>query len=476
MENISLGDDFDFKDEEMEEVEGKRSNDVELIPEDSGFISDTGEIVVMDDDGDTENFKLKYVDIMDIAIPNRIRLTTVVDDLIKSIKSTGLLSPVIVAPTATEGNYVLLDGYRRLLACAKSGKRNIPCIINNKVNTPEIPILEALYNHNKAYSIEEIRKYIDYLEKQKGIMSGSMIEYLLQMNSGDYTKLKDLLDDGDEEILEKLYGGQLTIEQAFKKLEMRRKKESQDEKDIRRAEKVYENEQKSGADDIAGSGEEADGISLSDEEIKDLVLDPRSLDEGLEDASLNEMLDEGKQIDGYESKKQSVDNRERIDPTIRREVFIRDNYTCQCCKEGGGSYVDVLEAHHIIPVFLNGGLSAEVAGDTMENIICVCIKCHRQIHLYSTNELVIPKEKSKEEIEKLDSEERVLYNNEQMKFKRIVKLGTIIRNGIARKGIKIEQYKKDNPSRSIGRTNPGFRNGVSPEEADIAYKNQKKEA
>jgi len=439
MESINLGADFD----------GVEREDVEVIPEDSGFISETGEIVVMDNDGTSENFEFQYVDIMDIAVPKRIRLTNVVDDLIKSIKSTGLLSPVIVAPTATEGNFVLLDGYRRLMACAKSGIRNIPCVINTKVSTPEIPILEALYNHNKYYSIEEIKKYIEYLETQKGIMSGSMIEYLLQMNSGDYTKLKDLLDDGDEEILEKLYSGQFTIEMAFRKLEQRRKKESQDEKDIRRAEKVYENEKRSGADDIAGSGEEADeGVSLTDEEIRELVVDPRSLDEGLEEASLGEMVTEGKNTAGFEPHKQKAGDREYIDPVIRKSVMARDNYTCACCKRGGETFVDVLDFHHILPVYLGGE-------DTPENGVTLCLTDHRLVHLYASGDLYIPAEKTKEELEKLSEDERIIYRDEQMRFKRVVRLGQVIRDALAARGIKREQYKKEHPTGSIGRNKPG---------------------
>ena len=53
--------------------------------------------------------------------------------------------------------------------------------------------------------------YIDYLEKEKGILSASMIEYLLQMNSGDYTKLKDILNDDDDDIVSKLMDGTYTI-------------------------------------------------------------------------------------------------------------------------------------------------------------------------------------------------------------------------------------------------------------------------
>ena len=154
------------------------------------FISDTGDIVVMDPNEKGDNFKLIYVDIENIAIVPRIRKNKNVEDLVRSIKSTGLLKPIIVSPTQTDGIYVLIDGFRRIVACAKTGIRKIPCIVNTRVNTPEIPILEALYNHSKEYSVQEVVDYIDYLEKQKGIMSASMIEYLLQMNSGDYTKIK----------------------------------------------------------------------------------------------------------------------------------------------------------------------------------------------------------------------------------------------------------------------------------------------
>ena len=106
----------------------------------------------------------------------------------------------------------------------------IPCIINNKVSTPEIPILEAMYNHSQKYSIKEKIDYIDFLEKQKGIMNPSMIEYLLQMNTGDYTKLKDILNDNDEDIVDKLLNGTYDIASAFRALEKRRKNETAEEK------------------------------------------------------------------------------------------------------------------------------------------------------------------------------------------------------------------------------------------------------
>ncbi|MCE5329649.1 HNH endonuclease [bacterium] len=52
---------------------------------------------------------------------------------------------------------------------------------------------------------------------------------------------------------------------------------------------------------------------------------------------------------------------------IIKEVFKRDDYTCQYCFQVGGK----LECDHIIP-FSKGGT------DTMDNLITSCRKCNRQ--------------------------------------------------------------------------------------------------
>ena len=115
--------------------------DIQDVKEDNqtGFISDTGDIVVMDPNEKGDNFKLMYIDIENIAIVPRIRKNKNVEDLVRSIRSTGLLKPIIVSPTQTDGIYVLIDGFRRI-SFAKVNKK-MPCIVNTRVNTPEIPIL-----------------------------------------------------------------------------------------------------------------------------------------------------------------------------------------------------------------------------------------------------------------------------------------------------------------------------------------------
>lgn len=459
-----VGEELNTSDEEIDPAEyadgamvdeNELLNDDEEYTDNSDFISDSGAIVVQESRDEKEiGFELRYVSIEKIAITNRIRKMESVEGLVQSIKSTGLLKPLVVAPTATDGLYVLLDGYRRIQACARAGLTRLPCIVNNKVSTPEIPILEAMYNHAKMYTIKEQIDYIDYLEKQKGIMNPMMIEYLLQMDSGDYTKLKDILMDNDEDIVTKLFNGQYTIATAFKKLEQRRRKESNAEKENKKAAKVYGNEEETGADQIEGSGDSADGVALSDEQIQKLAFNVNELEDNVEDISLSEIIDSDNNLEGFEPHKQNVGEREYIDPIIRKTVMARDKATCRCCKRGGQQYVDILDFHHIIPVFLGGS-------DTPENGIMLCVACHRLVHLYSTGDLHIDSALLNNDYDELDTEQKERYENrqifedEQRRFKTIIYLGSKIRQGIAQKGMNKEQFKKEHPNTGIGRRKPG---------------------
>ena len=443
----ALVDNIDLHDDEDEPVPTRESD----------FINDSGNIVVQDASDDRENgFNLQYVDIDKIAITHRIRKMQSVEGLVQSIQSTGLLQPLTVAPTLTEGLYVLLDGYKRIIACAKAGKTRVPCIINTKVSTPEIPILEAMYNHSSKYSIKEQIDYINYLETEKGIMNPAMIEYLLQMNSGDYTKLKDILNDNDDDIVSKLYEGVYDIATAFRKLEQRRKKESAEEKENKKAARVYEDAESSGVNQIEGSGEEADGSGLTDEQIKSLAINPETLDEDIENTSLNDMIEEDKGMEGFEPHKQKVGEREYIDPILKKSAMARDKNTCQCCKRGGEQYIDILDAHHILPVFLGGK-------DNIDNIIMLCVACHRLVHLYSTDDLHIDKALLNSSYDELSEDQKSRYDNEEIfedekqRFKRIVALGSTIRKGVVAKGMNKEQYKKEHPNTGIGRRKPGVK-------------------
>ena len=447
------------KTEEPESVsdttESINDTDIDSVAEvkTNDFIDSTGNIVVMSKGDINNTFTIEVLNYKNIAVSHRIRSGRNVEDLVKSIQSTGLLRPLMVAPLITEGQYVLLDGYRRLLACVRCGITNVPVVVNHRIKTTEIPVLEAMYNLNKPYNIKDMIDYIEYLEKEKGLRDPIVIEYLLALDSGDYSKLKDVLIDNDPDIVDKLLLGQLSIQQAFKALEKRRSKESRDEKDLRKATSVYANADENGISDIEESGEVGEsGEALSEDQLKSIAIDVNSLDSDLDDKSLDEMVEDSNNIKGFEAHKQKVGEREYIDPVIKKSVLARDNFTCKCCLNGGESYVDILDYHHIVPVFLGGA-------DTPDNGITLCVACHRLVHLWGTGDLYLPKEKTSVELSEMTEEDKSRYKLELARFKRIVKIGDSIRNGIAKMGMNRQQYKKEHSNAGIGRRKPGV-NGV----------------
>ena len=385
--NEEMDDESDTSDSESDHVEADNDGTVidgdDLLSEDTdddenariisqrnssnNFLGDTPtQISVASSDTNQDTFRMVYADIGKIAVTKRIRTSQNVDDLQKQISETGLLEPITVGLTRTEGVYVLLDGFRRLIACAKLGKTKIPCVINRNINTADIPIVTALYNKNKVYTIKEIIEYISYLEKDMGIMNPQLIEYMLPLNPGDYNKLKDVLADNDDDILDKLYSGIFTIDQAFKKVEKNRKSMTQDEKDMKKLQQATENGQD--MEKVKDQGEELsqaedEGSNMTEEQLNQLGANAQSLDDNLDDQSVEEMDKAANEIDNsFKPHQQKVGEREYIDPNLKKQVMARDGYKCWCCKTGGEAFVDVLDFHHIIPVFLGGK-------DTKENAV-----------------------------------------------------------------------------------------------------------
>lgn len=407
-------------------------------------IDDQGALVVADANDTGDKFKLEYVDVKDIVVPEkRIREFNSSEALIRSIAKTGLLKPIEVIKLEN-GKYQLVNGYRRVIACLKNGIKKIPCIINTKVQANTIDILEAVYNHYTPYTNKEISYYISHLEKDRGILDANVIEFLLQLPSGDYTKLKDVLADNDEDIVNKLMDDKLTISAAYKKLESRRKKESKDTQDAKKVDKMYSesNEEFTKTLDDAGVMGDEDS-KLSDDEIKELALTPKDIiNVDNNEQSLDEMVEESKEMKGFEPHKQDYRHREFLAPELRKAVLARDNNTCQICQTiSGQEYTEVLDVHHIIEVYLGGS-------DDIDNLITACTVCHKLIHLYARGDLHIRPESE------MSEEERV-------KFKRIVKLGDTIRKGMKKKGMKKEDLKKVDKAETIGRTKPGTERQVA---------------
>lgn len=412
------------------------NNYVGIDSENSSFINIDGEIQVMERSNDENTFEIRYIDIDKISIAaNRIRKSINVEELVMSVQNNGLLEPLVVAPTQTEGIYVLVAGFRRVLACAKAGIRKVPCIVNNKIRTLEIPIIEALYNHNKQYTMREIIDYIDYLEREKGIASASMIEHLLMLDNGDYAKLKDILEDDDPDIVQKLLDGQATIAQSFKALEQKRKKQSREEKDLKKAAKVYGNAEETGASEMADSGESADeNVALSDDEIKELTSGATDFD-GADDTDLQTLVDESNDMSGYHYDKQTPGAREGIDPAIRKAVLTRDNGRCIICGFGGPGLESIIDIHHILGV-------QQGQDDNPDNCCSLCITDHMAVESWAYGKLPITG------IDNMTEEE-------QKRMKRIIKLGNVKRNYMVKLGMKREQIKEAGKEGTKLRRMPG---------------------
>ncbi|MFA5857688.1 MAG: ParB/RepB/Spo0J family partition protein [Elusimicrobiota bacterium] len=68
------------------------------------------------------------------------------EDLVSSIKESGVIQPVLVIPGDTPGEYELVAGERRLRAAVLAGLKSIPAIIRNKMSQEEQSILALIEN------------------------------------------------------------------------------------------------------------------------------------------------------------------------------------------------------------------------------------------------------------------------------------------------------------------------------------------
>lgn len=81
---------------------------------------------------DTEEIKL--ISLSDLRPfeeqPFKVRLDESMDELVRSVKESGILSPII-ARLGKDGGYEILSGHRRAKACEIAGIKNVPVIVKN---------------------------------------------------------------------------------------------------------------------------------------------------------------------------------------------------------------------------------------------------------------------------------------------------------------------------------------------------------
>lgn len=390
------------------------------------------------------SFTLKYgeVDFDDLSFTEPIkkgRKETYLG-MTKSIQELGILTPIHVM--VTEGyadwldgdmsepfsgfKYVVIDGFRRLYGGLKNNIKSCRAVIwefeDKDLGSQLITPLSRLLNKVQTHSWSEIWYLYKILEMQSSMTPGTL-EYLLCLEPGDAMKLKDIMLCDYQEVKDELMSNKKTLSQCYNMLQKLRKEEDQLMKDDTMG--ISEVEE---AEEIV---DKTDKGTLSDNEVMDLLdmLDEYSGE--LSEEDFDELA--GNNI---EDERQKVGERHPLDPALKAETLIRDEYTCQCCGKGKGyplKYaLSILQSHHIISVANSGR-------DVASNIVTVCQNCHTTLHTLVKNSCKFGMKK--EDFDKLPE-------SEQTTLSRIMRFARVDYEAGKRLGKTKEDFKKDNANSS----------------------------
>lgn len=329
--------------------------------------------------------------------------------LTQSIAELGIVTPIQVMKTErfssflNEGGkdedfedekYLLLDGFRRVFAGVKTGLSGCKAVVWEFTDSDlgrDVSInLSLVLNKFQKHSWKEVWGMFQVLE-MNDVINPSSLEYLLQLESGDAMKLKDVMMSDYDDVKEDLMSEKKTLFQAYNQLQKLRKEED-----------------KLALEDIKGisiteSGEavveESDQPRLSDNEVKD-ILDLVNSDEvEFSDDNFGEWSGEGTP-DNWQDRK----NGDRIDENLRQSILERDRFTCQVSGFGKGlkpHYIrKLLRVHHLVFVE-DGGVDSE------DNLITLSGDVHDLLHIIVANngKLGI----SKDEYDNLDEPTKEMY-------------------------------------------------------------------
>ena len=347
-------------------------------------------------------------------------LTTLVKDL-------GVLTPihVMTVPEESEDDdykYILLDGLRRVYAALKNQQEEIDAVVwdfKDKDKGMDLALfVSLLLNRTQKKKWLEIWNTYQVLELQSAITPGTL-EYLLQLESGDAMKLKDVMLCEYEEVKQALINEEKDLDGAYKMLAKLRKDENQlDKEDTMGLSDTVE-----GAEDL-GTEKQAPLPQLSDEDVMEL-LDMADLDD-LDDVTEEDFDEMNKSSFGDEQQK--VGERHPLDPALRQAVLQRDDFTCSCCGlRMIGARLGLIAVHHILPVHTGGK-------DTMENLTTLCVNCHLTLHICERNGGQILM--SKEDFDKQTTEQ-------QTALKKALKLARVAIEADKRKGLSKEDVARE---------------------------------
>lgn len=385
------------------------------------------------------SIKLGYVDFDDLSFTEPIKKSRKETylGLSTSVGELGILTPIHVM--VTEGyadyldgvrdedfhgfKYIVIDGFRRIFAGKKNGIDGCNAVIwefkDKDLGSQLITSLSRLLNKCQGHSWTEIWYLYQILEMQSSMTPGTL-EYLLQLESGDAMKLKDIMLCDYPEVRDELMGNKKTLTQCYNMLQKLRKDED-----------MLAIEDQMGLSEVEEAKEIIDDTDkrarLSDEDVKEILEMSDSFDGELSEDDFDEFMGNNQPDD-----RQTVGDRHPLDPALKAETLKRDNYQCQCCGTGK-SYplkyaLAILQSHHKISV-ANSGV------DSAANIITLCMSCHTLVHVLLKNNLKFGI--SKESFDELPT-------SEQEVLKNIMKIARIDHEAGRRLGKNKEDFRKDN--------------------------------
>lgn len=356
-------------------------------------------------DSYTRKFEKIRLDQIGFTDPVKKSRAETMTGLTSIVKDLGVLDPIDVMTVEDPDDdykYVLISGLRRVFAALKNGQTEIDAIVwdfKDKDQGNDLALyLGLLLNRTQRRNWGEIWHLYQVLELQSAITPGTL-EYLLQLESGDAMKLKDVMLCDYDEVKQALLSGEKNLDGAYKLLAKLRKEEDK----LAREDETGVSDTVEGAEEIASDNVGEQG-QLSDQDVMELLEMVDGVDEDVTDEDFDE-VNKG----SFEEEGQKVGERHPVDPAIRQGTFQRDNFRCRCCGTGGVAFLGTLVYHHAIPVSARGK-------DSVANGLTLCDSCHQVLHCAEKAGGKIPM--TKEQFEEYSEAE-------QLRIKRILKFAKV---------------------------------------------------
>lgn len=422
-EDDSVDEEPEFDEDEEESTSDEESEYEDEVEADSGERTDF--LMRLTSDAFTrrpEKIKISQIGFTDPIKKGRQNTIT---GLTKTVHDLGVLQPIHVMTVPEESEdenyrYVLLDGVRRIFGALRNGQDEIDAIVwdfKDKDQGVDLALyISLLLNRTEHRSWAEIWHLYQVLELQSSVTPATL-EYLLQLESGDAMKLKDVMLCSYEEVKQALLNNEKNLEACYKMLAKLRKEEDRlAMEDVTGTEESVEGAEELKADNTGDRG------SLSEQDVLELME--------MADTDVDELGDEdfGELNQGvFDDEHQVVGERHIVDPAIKQGTFNRDGYKCRCCGIGGVAFLGTLIYHHLIPVSCKGA-------DSVENGLTLCESCHISLHVFQRSGGKVP----------MTQEQYDEYTDEQKdRIKRIIKYARVAVEAGVRAGKSREDIAKE---------------------------------